>query len=362
MDRLLIVGRAAEIKKRRIPLIVIEKSGHSHSSRLRLSLRQLEVFAAIAHSGSTREAASRVARSQSAASAALAELESVLGAQLFDRVGRRLVLNENGRALLPSAMALLGQAADLQGLYTGEHAAPLRIAASLTIGEYLLPGLMAQWKLAHPHSTVHLTIGNTSEVIAAVAAMEADVGFIEGPQTHSDLRVRRWVSDELVVVAGPGHPLAAGMGAAVGAPASATAPEPHAVRSPGPGPARVSARQLAEASWILRENGSGTRQASDRWLIDHLGGLNIGFELGSTEAIKRLAAAGAGLACLSRHTVAEELASGRLVALRTGLPVARRKLAMVVRRDKHLGRATSDFIRHCVAMAPLGPCGTGSSG
>jgi DNA-binding transcriptional LysR family regulator len=315
---------------------MIEKTDQKSTPRLRLSLRQLEVFAAIAHSGSTREAAGRVARSQSAASAALAELETALGEPLFDRVGRRLVLNENGRALLPGAVALLDHASELQALFTEEHAAPLRVAASLTIGEYLLPGLMAQWKLAHPNSAVHLAIGNTSKVIAAVAGLEADVGFIEGPQTHVDLRVLRWVSDELVVVAAPAHPLAAAQAAK-----SAKA-------------ARVSARQLAEASWILREHGSGTRLASDRWLIEHLGSLNIGFELGSTEAIKRLAAAGAGLACLSRHTVAEELASGELVALRTRLPVARRRLAMVVRRDKHLGRATEDFIGHCVAMAPAG--------
>lgn len=319
---------------------MIDKSDQPHAPRLRLSLRQLEVFAAIAHSGSTRVAAGRVARSQSAASAALAELELALGEPLFDRVGRRLVLNENGRALLPVAVALLDQAAELQGLFSGEHAAPLRVAASLTIGEYLLPSLMAQWKLAHPHSAVHLAIGNTSEVIAAVAGMEADVGFIEGPQTHAELRVRRWVSDELVVVASPSHSLAA---AQAGARAAGQA-----------APVRINARQLAEASWILREHGSGTRQASDRWLIEHLGSLNIGFELGSTEAIKRLAAAGAGLACLSRHTVAEELASGKLVALRTRLPSARRRLALVVRKDKHLGRATEDFIGHCVAMAPTG--------
>ena len=312
---------------------VAPKNAPPHAPRLRLSLRQLEVFAAIAHSGSTRVAAGRVARSQSAASAALAELEAALGEPLFDRVGRRLVLNENGRALLPGAVALLDRATELQALFSGEHAAPLRVAASLTIGEYLLPSLMAQWKLAHPHSAVHLAIGNTSEVIAAVAGLSADVGFIEGPQTHADLRVLRWVSDELVVLAAPGHPLA----------------EAQATKS-----TRLTARQLAEASWILREHGSGTRLASDRWLIEHLGSLNIGFELGSTEAIKRLAAAGAGLACLSRHTVAEELASGELVALRTRLPVARRRLAMVVRRDKHLGRATEDFIGHCVAMAPTG--------
>jgi DNA-binding transcriptional LysR family regulator len=294
--------------------------------RLRISLRQLEVFAAIARSESTRAAAERVSRSQSAASAALAELEAALGEALFDRVGRRLVLNENGRALLPAAMALLDQAAELQAMFSGEHAAPLRVSASLTIGEYLLPDLVARWKLAHPQSAVHLAIGNSTEVIAAVAAMDADVGFIEGPQTHPDLSVRPWLSDELVIVAAPGHPLAAGQ--------------------------RASLRQLAEAAWILREPGSGTRQASDRWLLEHLGRLNIGFELGSTEAIKRLAAAGAGLACLSRHVVLQSLERGELAEVHTRLPVARRRLALVVRRDKRQGRATEDFIRHCLAVAP----------
>ena len=295
--------------------------------RLRLSLRQLEVFAAIARSGSTRVAAGRVARSQSAASAALAELELGLGVQLFDRVGRRLVLNENGRALLPGATSLLDDAAEMQALFNAEHAATLRVAASLTIGEYLLPEIVAKWRQSHSHSTVRLAIANSSEVIAAVAGLEADVGFIEGLQTHPDLQVRSWLRDELVIVAAPSHPLAAG---------------------------RATTAQLAQATWILREHGSGTRQASDSWLIEHLGSLKVGFELGSTEAIKRLAAAGAGLGCLSRHAVAQALEKGQLAALRTRLPVAYRRLAMVLRRDKRLGRATQDFIDHCVALAPTG--------
>jgi len=182
---------------------MIEKT----SQRLRLNLRQLEVFVAIAHEGSARAAATRVARSQSAASSALAELESVLAVGLFDRVGRRLVLNENGRALLPMATALLEQAAELQNLFSGEHAAPLRIAASLTIGEYLLPPLLAGWKLAAPNSRVRMLIGNTSKVIASIVGNDADVGFIEGSQTHPDLRVLSWLSDDLVIVAAPGHAL-----------------------------------------------------------------------------------------------------------------------------------------------------------
>lgn len=302
------------------------KTGQSTDPRLRLRLRQLEVFAATARAGSTHGAADRVARSQSATSAALADLEQVVGVQLFDRVGRRLLLNENGRALLPGAITMLDQAAELQALFASEHRAALRLAASLTIGEYLLPDLIARWTTRHADSPVRLMIGNTSRVIEAVIGAEVDLGFIEGPQIHADLHVRHWLEDDLVVVAAPRHPLTA----------------PRIGRA-------AMLRHLAEATWILRESGSGTRQAADAWLLEHLGSLEVGYELGSTEAIKRLAAAGTGLACLSRHAVAPELAQGSLVEIKTHLPRAMRRLAIVTRRDKRLGRATTDFLRHCMA-------------
>ncbi len=295
------------------------------ASRLRLNLRQLEVFAATARAGTTRAAADHVARSQSAASAALTELERTLGAPLFDRVGRRLVLNENGRVLLPLAASLLDQAAEVEHMFTGAHEAPLRVAASLTIGEYLLPDVLALWQAAHPASPVQLMIANTRDVIAAVAAFDVDVGFIEGPQTHPHLRVQPWLTDELVVIASPTHPL-------VGR--------------------HVGARQLREAVWALREAGSGTREAADRWLLEHVGPLQVAFELGSAEAIKRVVAAGAALGCLSREAVARDLAQGVLVELATRLPRATRRLAIVLHRDKHLGRGTEAFVRHCEQVAP----------
>lgn len=318
------LGKNGELKKRRIPVIVIEKTGQ----RLRLNLRQLEVFSAIARTGSARAAADRVARSQSAASSALAELEATLGEQLFDRVGRRLILNENGRVLLPRVRALLAQASELEALFSGEHAAPLHVAASFTIGEYLLPELVASWTRAQPQSRIRLGIANTSDVIAAVAAFDVDVGFIEGLQTHPDLQVRPWLRDELVIVAAPQHALAG---------------------------RKVTARQLSAATWILREHGSGTRQATDTWLLEHLDRQQVGYELGSTEAIKRLVAAGAGLGCLSRHAVAQALEAGWLIELRTGLPSAERRLAVAVHRDKTQGRATQAFIAHCMAAHQEAP-------
>jgi DNA-binding transcriptional LysR family regulator len=305
---------------------MIDKYNQQSFQRLRLNLRQLEVFLATARGGSTRAAADRIARSQSAASTSLADLEVALGVELFDRIGRRLLLNENGRALLPKAQAVVEQAAEVQALFTGEHAAPLRLAASFTIGEYLLPSLVSKWTQGHPKSQIHLRIGNTSEVIAAVAALDVDIGFIEGPQTCADLVVRPWLDDEMVILAAPGHPLASRC---------------------------ATARQLADATWVMRELGSGTRQITDEWLLTNLDRVRVGFELGSTEAIKRLVETSDAIGCLSRFAVAQSVKDGHLIELRTRLPKVTRKFAIVLHREKRLGRATSDFLEHCSAAEPL---------
>jgi DNA-binding transcriptional LysR family regulator len=289
--------------------------------RLRLTLRQLEVFAAVARGGTTRAAADEISRSQSAASNALGELEAVLGVQLFDRIGKKLVINENGRALLPKAASILEQSMETELLFTAAHAAPLRLASSYTIGEYLLPGLMATWKATHPDSRVRLHIANTHDVFEAVTSFTADIGFIEGMQTHPDLTVRRWRSDELAIIAAARHPLAR---------------------------RRVSARQLQQAIWVLRETGSGTREATDRWLVPHLPQMEVELELGSNEAVKRAVASGMGLGCLSRLAVQEALDQGWLVELATVLPPMTRTLSIVLHRAKKLGSAAEDFLKHCV--------------
>lgn len=290
--------------------------------RLRLSLSRLEVFVATARTGSTRAAAGRVARSQSAASSSLAELEEALGTQLFDRVGRRLVLNENGRALLPRAVQLLEDAARVEAAFEAVPPAPLRMAASFTIGEYLLPERVVAWRRGHPEQPVRLDIGNSSDVAAAVAAFDVDLGFVEGPVERADLRSRRWRADELVVVAAAGHPLGRGV---------------------------ATVRQLAAVPWIVRERGSGTREATDRWLASRLATMRIELELGSSEAVKRVVSAGIGLACLSRLAVADELAAGRLVEVRTTLPRATRALSIVVHRERRPAAGVEAFVAHCLA-------------
>jgi DNA-binding transcriptional LysR family regulator len=258
---------------------------------MRLTLRQLQVFVAIADHGTTTAAGQAVALSQSASSAALQELEAHFGTPLFDRIGRRLALNGHGRALLEPARTLLVNAADLERQPPAATiaGAPLRLvlAASTTIGNYLLPPRIAELLRQAPQAEVDLRIDNSAGVVAAVQRLDVDAGLIEGPCHERGLQVTAWQQDPLVIVAA------------------------------ADAPARWSLDELRRARWLLREPGSGTREAVEQALLPHLRGFAQTLQLGNTEAIKQAAIAGLGLACLSRHALEEPLALGRLRVLET---------------------------------------------
>jgi DNA-binding transcriptional LysR family regulator len=289
---------------------------------VRPSLHQLEVFVAVAREGSVRVAAERLSRSQSAASMALADLETRLGQPLFDRAGKRLVINANGRRLLPRAITLLDHAAEFEHALNHEFSAPLRLSASLTIGNYLLPPIIAHWHAAHPSVHVQLDIGNTREAAAAVLNFGVDAGFVEGSVQHEDLQLRTWMRDRMVVFAAPSHPLAG---------------------------RRASVAMLAKADWIVREPGSGTRETVDQGLLKPLGWPRPSMECGSSEAIRLAVAAGAGISCLSHHVVADALAAGTLVALRCAIRPPTRDLSVVTHRDRRLSPGVRAFLDLCEA-------------
>ena len=283
---------------------------------LRLSLRELEVFVAVTEQGTVTAAAEQVALTQSAASQALAALETGLAAPLFDRVGRRLVLNEHGRLLLPRARAMLDAAQDMQRLFDSQAAMHVRLAASTTIANYLLPEQIARFQLQQPQARVELMVANTADVVEAVAGFKVDMGFIEGPCHHPDIVVEPWQDDILVVFAAASHPLAQGA---------------------------VSLSRLAQAQWVLRESGSGTREEVERLLLPHVGGFAQVMEMGHSEAIKRAVAAGLGVSCLSLHVVRELLDSGQIVAVLAPLPTLHRTLYRISHKDKGQTRGMTMF-------------------
>ena len=292
---------------------------------MRPSLHQLEIFVAIAREGSVRAAADRLARSQSAASMALAELETRLERQLFDRTAKRLTLNADGRSLLPRAIALLDHANEVQQLFGDEFAMPLRLAASLTVGNHLLPPIIARWHAEHPAAQVQLRIGNTRDVADAMLHFDADIGFVEGSVQREELQLRTWMRDHMVICARPDHPLAR---------------------------KRASAAALADAVWIVREPGSGTRETVDQGLLRHLGWPAPAMVLGSSEAVRLAVAAGAGISCLSRLSIADALAAGTLVELRCAIHPPARDFSFLVHRERRLPPVAQHFLAFCQSHKP----------
>lgn len=300
---------------------------------MRLSLRQLQIFLAIAGSGSTTAASHQVALSQSATSAALNELEAMLDVQLFDRVGKRLLINDNGRLLLPQARQMLDAATTIERQFAEQNSLTglgLHLGASTTIGIYLLPAILAEAFAASPQGPPRVTIANTSDIATAVANFELDLGLVEGPCHDLQLQVEPWIADDLVVVAAPGHPLLT-----------------DGVASDG----TVSLQALRNAGWLLREPGSGTREAVEQALVPHLHSLRSAGEFSNAEAIKHAAAHGLGLACLSRLVVEDFVASGRLVVVRTSLPALKRNFFIIHHRNKVLSTRLLGFLALCRTTA-----------
>lgn len=299
---------------------------------MRLTLRQLQIFIAVARTGSTTAAAKEIALSQSATSAALNELESLLGGRLFDRVGKRLVLNDHGRAMLPEARWVLDGAQSIESQFsrTGAAVAPrFRIAASTTIGNYRLPGLIASYCRARGAGEIEVRIGNTEQVAAAVAGFDVDLGFIEGPCHQPEVRAIPWMRDSLVIVCSPAHELA------------------------GRGGATADLGGLQQATWLLRERGSGTREAVEHALLPTLHRLQSNIQLGSAEAIKHAAAEGLGVTCLSLSAVKDMVELGRLVILKTPLPPLHRLFYLIHHERKFISASLEEFMAHCMSSTDI---------
>lgn len=293
---------------------------------MKISLKQLKVFIAVCKSGSTSAAAEMVSLSQSATSASLNELESLLGVALFDRIGKRLILNENGRQVLPQAMQAIDIGRSIEGQFNlnGEDKKfTLHIGASTTIGNYLLPKLLNNYSKKND-VVPKIDIANTSRVSEAVANFEVDFGLIEGPCHKNELIVEKWLEDELIIVSSRDHPLA--------------------LKNRKN---KISSKELSLSGWLLRESQSGTREAVEQLLKSHLDEFNLNGEFSNSEAIKHATAEGLGIACLSRSAVSDLINLGKLVELSTTLPPLKRNLYIIKNKYKVISKWNQEFLDHC---------------
>lgn len=306
---------------------------------MKFTLKQLEVFITVARSQSVSRAAETLSVSQSAASTALAELERQFDCQLFDRIGKRLQLNGLGKQLLPAAVDVLDRAQELEELLRGRGGfGALNVGATLTVGNYLATLFIGHFMQLHPESRIQLSVHNTATVVQQVLNYELDVGMIEGEAWAPELAIEPWLEDELVVFAAPSHPLAGG---------SATLD------------------QLAKEPWILREVGSGTREAFDRAIREawekrgqtpfspheKMGSvpffLNVRLELEHTEAIKRAVESGLGIGCISRLALRDAFRRKSLLPIEVPDLNLRRFFYFIWHRSKYQTQTMRAFIALC---------------
>jgi len=262
----------------------------------------LDLLDSIAELGSLGRAASRHRMSQPAVSMRMTQLERRLGVTLLKRGPAGARLTPAGERVVSLSRRVLSEAQELMAgvdALVAEARSQLRVAASLTVAEYLLPSWLATLHRKAPDAILAVEVTNSARVVVRVREHHADVGFVEGAQPRlSGMKTMVVRTDHLVLVVEPSHPWARR-------------------RSP------VTGAELAAAELIVREPGSGTRQVLEDTLRA-FGGLRSHLELGSTAAILAAARRGEGPAVLSDLAVADDLDTGRLVAVPTeGIRLAR---------------------------------------
>lgn len=259
-------------------------------------LSALDLLVTIADRGSIGAAAQALGISQPTASERLRALERRVGLRLLHRAPTGSQLTSEGAAVVDWARGVLDAAHELSvslAALRASHSGRLRVAASLTVAEHLVPGWLVALAAADPATTVSLRVGNSTVVAELVRGREADLGFVEGLSAPVGLRSKAVAEDELVLVVAAGHP--------------------WAKRRRG----RTQA-ELSTAALVTREAGSGTREVFERWMAAAGQATHPALELGSTTAVVQAVLAGTGPAVLSRLAVQSELTDGRLVRVPLG--------------------------------------------
>lgn len=258
-----------------------------------LNLNLLRSFWHVAEAGSVSRAAQTAFISQPALSKAVQELERQVGLPLLERGTRGVSLTEAGAALFEHANAIFALEREAEETLLSFHnleRATLRIGATTTISTYVLPRFLARFQMAHPSVQLKVIRDNTRGIEAALCGYELDVALVEGPSHDERIEFRAWREEELVCVAAPSHPLA--------------------------NRDIVFPEDLKQCRWIVREEGSGTREVVERALAAYGLPPQGALEMGGAEGVKQAVAAGLGVAMVSRDAAADQLALGKLQVLR----------------------------------------------
>jgi len=294
-----------------------------------MNLTHLKTFVAVAEHRHFARAASACNVSQPAVSHQIAQLEQEIGAKLLNRAARRVSLTVAGEVMLEEArriLAAVDRARERMQEVTSGAVGRIRLGASATPGLYLLPALLAKYRVAHPSFDLQFQIGAVNEIAERVIRNDLDMAVIAGRPPTTELRAKLLCRDQLVAVRVPET--------AIG----------------GKEPLRRG--DLERQCWILREEGSATRRELDGWIHHHRLTPARTMTFDGPDAVKRAVMAGLGIAIVSQLTVEDELKARRLVRLNVSLPLPVRDFHLIDHPQKHHGAACSAMLHLMTATFP----------
>ncbi len=286
---------------------------------LHVTFRQLSVFESVARNLSFSRAAEEMHLTQPAVSMQIKQLEDNVGVALFEQLGKKIYLTEAGRELHHYSKAISQQLkeaksvlSELKGLERGK----LNISVVST-ANYFAPQLLAQFCTDHPQIKVSLKVGNREAVLENLEHNEVDLAILGTPPEGMDIEAHPFMENRLVIIAASGNPLTLEK--------------------------NIPISRFANEVFIMREQGSGTRLAAEKYLSSHHIEVRTGMEMSTSEAVKQAVQAGMGLGILSQDTILLEVETGRLKILDVeGFPIIRHWY-IVHRRQKRLSSVAEAF-------------------
>ena len=275
---------------------------------MKISLRQIEIFLNVVEAQNLTKVAKDLGLSQSAISMSIKELETTIGRKLFDRINKKLILNEIGRSFYQAVLPLYKKLSDIETEFkNSEDKGSVRVGASTTIIDYLMPSIVCDYMGRYPNVKIELKEGNTKDIVTLVKEGKIDMGFIEGNVDDSDIIKEVIGQDELVVVSAN-----------------------EELKSK-----ELTLQDIADYRWVLREKGSGTREVFLNYIKDSGVKLNIFLELGHTESIKSLLLSKKPITCISKLAVHSELQNGEVFELNIKNFKCTRNFYAIYHKDKY---------------------------
>jgi len=274
---------------------------------MKITLRQIEIFLNVVSSGHLTNVAKSMKLSQSAISMSIKELENILGRPLFERINKKLVLNEVGRAFKKEVTPIYRKIRDIEYEFkNSENKGIIRVGASTTIVDYLIPSIICSYMSSYPEVKISLKEGNSKDIAQMIKDGSIDIGFVEGIVNDVNIVKENIGIDELLIV---------------------TADKELSKLT--------SLKELSSEKWVLREEGSGTREVFLEYIKNKVDNLEIFLELGHTESIKSILRNRRCLTCISKLAVDKELNEKSLYKVNVDNFDCKRDFLMIYNKDKY---------------------------